>query len=65
MVDLDGTVEAWEDKPEGWSEAPQAGWCWGPVDDGVATFGRPAGPCLSGPAPARLRGDSREPGHDD
>ena len=46
-----GRGEAWEDNPEGWPEGLQAN--WRSDADGVATWGRPAGPCRSGPARAR------------
>jgi predicted dithiol-disulfide oxidoreductase (DUF899 family) len=34
-----GRREAWEDNPEGWPEAPQAGSFWRSDADGVATWG--------------------------
>jgi Bacterial protein of unknown function (DUF899) len=59
-----GRREAWEDNPEGWPEAPQAGspvgghgapicWYWRSDADGVATWGPTSRPVPHGPAPAR------------
>src|SRR5262249_13188203 len=59
-----GRLEAWEDNPEGWPEAPDAGspvgghgagicWYWRSDAGGVATWGPTSRPVRSGRAAAR------------
>jgi hypothetical protein len=50
-----GRHEAWEEKPEGWAEAPHAGWFWRSDADGVATFGPTSRPVPQWTRPGATR----------